>query len=320
MRKLILHLGYPKTATTTIQQNLFCRHKGINYLGRPFHGEKLTKALCIISDYDNIVFDQYLDFIVTVFDSIIEDDRTNVLSSEHHVHKFTLTLGGASERNIGLIAKRLHTVFKKIDDVDVQFLFTLRRQTDMLETYYVQKYNDFQRTSINTFDKFYEYSINHVNRGFMLTLDYDRVVSFYCDLFGSDRVSVLIFEEFITNMPSYCNKLSALLCVDKNEIMNLLEGRVENTSKTDDKNQKFKYFLDNNSTVYIMLKSVCKKMGCMGLLTPKLKRNILKIFYQKTEAVRLSSQQERVLKEIFRESNIRISQKNNLELQKFDYY
>jgi len=69
----------------------------------------------IISDYDDLIFDHYLDFLVGVFDKNLQENKINILSSEHHTHKFTLILGGAAERNLGLIAKRLALILKQIE-------------------------------------------------------------------------------------------------------------------------------------------------------------------------------------------------------------
>jgi hypothetical protein len=320
MRKLIVHLGYPKTGTTTIQRNFFSNHRRINYLGRPFDRAEIEKALYIISDFDDIVFNEYLNFIISVFDSNLADDKISVLSSEHHTHKFTLVLGGASERNMGLIAKRLYQIFELMDNVDVRFLFTIRRQIEMFESYYVQKYNDFKKTDINTFDKLYKFSIDHQDQGLMLALNYDKIISFYCDLFGSNKVTVLVFEEFIADRLNYCNKLAILLNIDEREILSLLSAQKENISNKDKEGGKFKYSLDEKNSIYIFLRSVYKKINYTSPLILKLKNRILKFFYIKTEAVRLDKNQKKNLKNIFKKSNHKVSSKNNLDLQRFDYF
>jgi len=42
MSNTFIHIGFPKTATTTLQNHLFSKHPGIHYLGKPYRDDDLT--------------------------------------------------------------------------------------------------------------------------------------------------------------------------------------------------------------------------------------------------------------------------------------
>lgn len=319
MKKLLIHLGYPKTATTTIQNRFFSKHPKINYLGRPFLNEEISKAMYIISDYDDLIFDHYLDFLVGVFDKNLQENKINILSSEHHTHKFTLILGGAAERNLGLIAKRLALILKQIEDIEIQFLFTLRNPISMFESYYIQKYNDFKKTDLNSFEKFYNYSIANLDHGFMLSLDYNCVISYYEKLFGKQNINILIFEEFLSDKNNYFSKLSKITAIEKNEIFEFIGGGKENISNKDRFGRKFKYSVREKSYFYKTLKMIYLKTNFKHPIFLRLKDLLLYLFSEKTEAIKLTDQQKQEIIEIFSNSNYELSNKYNLSLERFGY-
>ena len=39
-KKIFIHIGFPKTASTFLQKNIFPNIEGINYLGKPFKDKK----------------------------------------------------------------------------------------------------------------------------------------------------------------------------------------------------------------------------------------------------------------------------------------
>lgn len=55
-RKLFIHIGYSKTATTTLQNYLFKVHDQINYLVRPYYNSKLEKVLFEIKSLNKSKF------------------------------------------------------------------------------------------------------------------------------------------------------------------------------------------------------------------------------------------------------------------------
>ncbi len=203
MKKLVLHVGYPKTGTTSIQDGLFFSlNDNINYLG-------ITKAT--LSDYHNL-FRRILRPWITsrgeegreelkllLADRLI--DGMNLLSEESFIN---------SRSNPGRIfdpveIKQLLAPLS--DSIDV--VIVIRNQIDLIHSLYahggiIDKYGNAQnaKTYINIC------LTNKENRLFFCFTD---VIKKYKSVFGEHKVHILLFEDFLSDKDSYFNGWAKIL-------------------------------------------------------------------------------------------------------------
>jgi hypothetical protein len=89
MKKIIVHLGLPKTATTTLQHHLFqeLHNDGkINFLGKVVEFDKKTGKSYYINNSGGIIrkaAEERLNYEVSLeLESLLVEDRVNVFSDE----------------------------------------------------------------------------------------------------------------------------------------------------------------------------------------------------------------------------------------------
>ncbi|MEP0369137.1 MAG: hypothetical protein ABJN36_00805 [Cyclobacteriaceae bacterium] len=186
----IVHIGYPKTATTFLQWEVFPNLEGVNYVDYRTC-EKIFTPLIYLDEFD---YDpSYVQEILKTYGL----ERTNLFSFEGLVGAPFIYKGlGRSE-----IPERLRTLgFDKI-------IITLRDQEDMLDSLYRQyviqggvvRFADFIDRKRNW---------NLYQRSFNLDfLKYDSMVCKCHEIFGKDNVLVLPTEELKANANAFINQI-----------------------------------------------------------------------------------------------------------------
>lgn len=139
MSKVIIHIGYHKTATTSMQDDIFEKQKGINYLGKSskWYGcdrglhQDFVKAVC--SDDEETFSNQY-QYLKNRIDAFAKN-KDFLISDE-------LLLGDSRDFMGGNVAlsDRLDRISKLLSAYDIEVLLTLREYKTCLHSLYVQKY------------------------------------------------------------------------------------------------------------------------------------------------------------------------------------
>ena len=132
--KLYLHIGYPRTGTTTLQKHLYCKHPQINYLGknlsRSISEEKfnikfkpniseIIDLLLYLSDEE---YNKKYDYLFKKIDALdLSATKTNILSDEFiilnsiHYHK-------ATDKKLETFLSRFEKSFMQIETVSFMWL------------------------------------------------------------------------------------------------------------------------------------------------------------------------------------------------------
>ena len=217
MRREIIHIGFPKTATTTLQQHLFRPHPEILNVARPFADQRL-QALCTA-----LALSDDMDYPEEELSALIESHRNErprvLLYSDE-------TVVNSDIRSIA--AKRLKRLFP-----DAQILAVLRNQLDAFASNYANSGRRL-RPAPEPFSgrhvSFKNYlAFHHANpkRGFLFTLKYHETLEVYEQLFGRDRVHVMLFEEFMQDRSAFIAKLAEILEIDAKTAFEFVEGQHE---------------------------------------------------------------------------------------------
>lgn len=234
--QLVLHLGYPKTATTTLQIHLFPNHPEIFYLG------KKTGTNDYIAPPMFTLMNQLINAQSHVYEgghalrnlvrSYLNGERTVVISNEALIHPWAV--------DIATVARRAHEAFSPC-----KITIVIREQRDMLWSFYRAHGSLGQYLFLQTGDGFTTdfklplsaadwiwLQMHQFNKNFSATLLYNEVIKVYDELFGREHVHVLLYEEMRLDLPSFVRRLSGTLGIDPIRALELLDGRTENVTRS----------------------------------------------------------------------------------------
>jgi len=228
-----IHVGVPKSGTTTLQFNLFARHSQIVYIGKPYDdpsvSEEASQAVADLADslwqVDELEFD--LARAKALFELGVRGrgqrpGRCLVFSEEG--------LTGASGADRVCTAGRLHRIFGSC-----RILITVRNPLDALLAGHrwclarglIHVGFDAWIRQCRTFSLYNQCRNDFPLRQYL----YGRLVRAYQNEFGADRVLVLPLEMLSKDPAGYIHRLSGFLGVDEGEASRLLDqGPIQNRS------------------------------------------------------------------------------------------
>lgn len=195
--RLLVHIGVPKSATTSLQFGAFPNHPDIRYLGKPFYDEEFgyegSLATAELTDslwkQDELEFDYALARrrFETGIRPRLSENKLAVLSEEG------LSQASAGDRT--LTARRLVELCK---DVECSILITVREQKGALFSGHQWIYSR-RLTSLGFEDwirwcRSYSSYYGSCNDFPLRQYRYSRLVETYIELFGTTRVLVLPME------------------------------------------------------------------------------------------------------------------------------
>lgn len=221
--RVALHIGLPKTATTSLQNNvLYPAHLdgSIHYLGR--RGEALSNDYYnIFQAIDSKLIDREMqaDEVASLkkdFMALLKPDLLNVISEE----ALSLTHG------MGLV--RLKNFCRVLEDCDVKVLISLRNQDDFFVAYYAELYRwrFYKEKNVNTIDKFLDDALEHPNSQDYDILFYDRLLEAVFGMFPNTHV--MLFEDIQHDKDKYIQQLSSFFGLEKDYIDMHFFVKVEN--------------------------------------------------------------------------------------------
>ena len=237
MAKILLHIGSPKTASTSLQELFFTRlHRKnlINYLGKfsfsqvSSEQERLYWNICSKITYDLLWGEFFWDSLKNYqqkINPILLEERINVFSEERLFSRDSIRgMIPFSER-----VKRIQALFK---GHSVEVFCCLRRQPEYFFSRYVQNYRTHHHyiTKNSNIARYYQNFVLDP-QSISLMLNYVESLAPYRNAFG--KVNCLFFEELLEDGLSYYNKLAKLL-----EIKMISEDIVKERRNVRERNQK----------------------------------------------------------------------------------
>lgn len=194
MKKVILHLGLPKTATTLLQQQVFSKLKEqIDYAGvkqpRNLEQDELYSIIWNLVCLDEVGYKKDISGVKALLDSRMQKNTKPFVLSEEC---FSLDSG---ETNWQEKFKRLGEVF---DNYDVDIMITVRNPISAVFSYYVELYHSVKNKYVN----FIDFARNS-NRARIY--EYQYLNSIIINSFNNPKIDYIPFEllkndEFIPNV------------------------------------------------------------------------------------------------------------------------
>jgi len=226
--RIILHIGLHKTATTSLQYNVFysLHNDGlINFLGvlRDDNGkEKYNVASRFLSPsmLDRRLTKRKLLKARHGLEKMLSPDKVNVFSDE--------MISSSLDFNVGNLLANLKVIF---EDCDVVVLVSLRNQADMLLSRYVEHFvSCFSgNKKKDTFLKFVDHICNNVDSTEYIEFRYQDFLNLVSSNF--EKVKVLVFEDLKFDKDGYFGVLGDVLGIKGDELCRLFYADVKNKSK-----------------------------------------------------------------------------------------
>jgi hypothetical protein len=196
MSELLIHIGYHKTASSWLQQNLFRRESaGFGWLGKG--GANPVRRLV---NGDPLEFDA--DAVRCAIEPLLERKRDRgllpVISMERlSGHPFS---GGYDCKEI---ADRLAAVFSS-----ARVLIVVREQRSMILSTYKQYVRAGGAATLEQFLDPPRSKSRRVPWFDLRYFEYDRLIRYYRLLFGARCVLCLPFEQFVTDAPAFVSVIA----------------------------------------------------------------------------------------------------------------
>lgn len=224
MKRLLLHVGYPKAASTTLQNGLFMQlHKrqAIHFLGRAFES-RFYGTMASKREFKN-----WFRSVIQHHDADdslgpLSDSVTNLLSEGlfmmNERHNVEIASPGQLRDFFALKAEKL------------EVLLIMRAQATLIPSYYGQNYLRMKRKSLSGFidDNVRE---NWTGEGKIFNLH--NVVRAYASAFGEDNVHIVLFEDLASDKQAFSSALASALNLPLDLIQESMGADHLNQTKTD---------------------------------------------------------------------------------------
>ena len=226
--RLVFHVGYPKTGTTTLQRHVFPHLEKVDYLGKfiPGYGFSDPALYSAIDELLGAMIGNWGPERMKALYPAPAAGRTTLLSSEAFIHPV------AADPLI--VAERLHAAWP-----DARILITVRSQQELLASFYrnhgafasflyLAKKEGAPLGLPLGYSEWLDYNFLAPSKNLLGLLDFDHVIACYEQVFEPARVDVLLFEDMASQPEVFAEGLGRCINAPGPEIALLLNGRHEN--------------------------------------------------------------------------------------------
>jgi len=266
LKKIILHVGVSKTATTSMQKVFYRAYKEgmIEYLGKaklydtermfyPFYKERQS-----IQYASDIEFNKVKYKIKEKFNSYIEKSDKEIILLSDETFGDTI-VSYQKEKDLYRSIRRLHFIF---NEHDVSVLLVIRNQVDAIYSLYVEAYayyEEFPQT--DTFARFLESSLRQKKDGNLSAYYYDDVICEYERLFLKDNINIIFYEDLVGDPEGFIYTVADIINVDGKRLYKLMCHKKENV-----KNKKASGYVVRDQVVVrrYLAKTWYKALGYSG--------------------------------------------------------
>lgn len=323
-KKLYIHIGYPKTATTTLQRHCFSKINGLNYLGIYYQPNKLGQFEPQVVDALIFCDQKKISAISENFSNELYkkiDERPALYSNEGISNQFLAPRMDYSGKCIptspAKVARAIRTLFDE-SLFDVKIIMSVRNQPDALSSLYAQSHKGCYQSivSMDTFDKYIHDILENKNSFVSAGFRYDEVAQELRRTFGDGSVFILPFEHLSKAPELAIAELCAFMGINCLQEMDL--PVLNKTSSLSDGTRICK-----PRTAYNILSEIKKKYipgQSLGFswLVPKLKKIKLPKFGPQPTAS-MTNEQKISLAQFFLDSNMKLKELTPVDIESLGY-
>lgn len=218
----LIHIGLPKAASTTLQNNIFrAQERFVNFgkVNNTYQNEIVHDLIRRIRYQDSIAYDaKSVEGLVNQLrlGLAAEGDGRPLLFSDE-----ALSVEGGGDRRI--IATRLHDLLSP-----AKVLIVLRSQASMLKSLYLHAVKSGgERRSFTDWLKVNYSGITFTTK-WRIGLDYNALVGVYEEIFGAENVVVLVLEEMNDPRTNFFHQLQDIVGIPAQDIHLCLSATRDN--------------------------------------------------------------------------------------------
>lgn len=193
-KTLYLHIGYPKTATTSLQDYFFSKLTEVEYIGKPYQREWHKNLHDII-------------FKSSKINLKIQPKYKKIIWSEENFLKFQFYKDNQ-------IIKRLENIKNIFFGYEIIILITLRKHSDLLKSTFQQFHEELIKNKINVFEissKNKNLNLNENYKTFIEMYDYYNLYQNLLKLFNKNQIHFLFYEKLVENQNKFLNEVYQIL-------------------------------------------------------------------------------------------------------------
>ena len=238
---LYLHIGYPKTSTTSLQNHLFAQHHQINYLGvkipRGFYRKDFAKEeykpnvlefLNLLQTLSDDEFNKKNDYLLKMIDSMdLSANKTNLIAYN------ILYMAKIKNPKLEIFLSRFEKLFRQ-KKINVYYSFTIRSPCELIAALYVtvtHGQGSVGYTPSDLIESISKKIFNNPNVKLLVdALFYYKLYTYICSITDVNKIKVLVFEKFILNPNEFIDELSEYLKIDNILARKISRNKKENAS------------------------------------------------------------------------------------------
>ena len=238
---LHLHIGYPKTGNTSLENYLYPQHQQINYLGvkipRGFYRKDFAKEqykpnvlefLNLLRTLSDDEFNKKNDYLLKKIESMdLSANKTNLIAYN------ILYLGKIKDTKLEIFLSRFEKLFRQ-KKINVYYSFTIRSPCELIAALYVATTLGTGSIGYTPSDLIESLSKNKFNNPKLkLLVDalfYYKLYKYICSITDANKIKVLIFEKLVSNPNEFIDDLSEYLKIDNILAKKIFSNKKENTS------------------------------------------------------------------------------------------
>jgi len=234
-----IHIGLPKTATTTLQEHLFANHSQIHYFGK-YVGKGFSPVVrpLLVAKFSQTTSWDSSDIRMADIPKQLayakNQNLTPLLSEE--------ALGSIRPRRKKEQAKRFAEAFG-----DCQIILVIREPVSFIKSYYLQMLKSFQKLrkiqrpvwmkSLGEAPRYFDINqwmdaVWHCRNSPRQIISYATTAEVYARVFGKKNVKLLIFESFVRTPDHFITSLCDHIGIDSREGVDLITEKRSNEGMT----------------------------------------------------------------------------------------
>ena len=308
--KIAVHIGLPKTGSTTLQNYFFSKHSQVEYFGQQGLWENETSRTLLKS----LLIDGYSETasVQKVISEVIE--RTNNENKALVISDEALSFGEFMLRSNAWEIRSNHkaTAIKIKQNLGHAHVFiVLRNQLDWMKSMHRQGLKSERYCEVN-FDRWYSKEISDYKEHLIDLLNYDKLVQTYTDILGGDNIHIFFFEDYKNSFENLATEMATILEVDSVQAEILVKDKIANKTANN--------FYGSPASVKKFLK--LPTVAPLKKIIPTATKNFVKDKIRKSQNFddRISKTVEAEIKGLFYDSNTKLFTLLNKEKKAYGQY
>lgn len=313
---ILVHIGYAKVASTTLQKQLFNKHPSVRFMGiypvnnignnslecdlqNPYFTDPKIKSFFELLNHSNqYSFDEQK--AIQLRDAIMSKYHDNSKLTVFSDERFSSVFFSFPDYKIKL--KRLYKLFP-----DAKILIMIRNQMDIICSQYRDHPfdpRDFHNGKPVSIEKWIDLDLSNAEFSYLRSLKYDEMVYFCKNLFGVENVEVFPLEEWLYSFDDFIYRISYFMGIEQEKTFDLLKDKRENSGV---------------SARYNRFRNIRRKISPFEI-QPFIPRFLLEwIKKGKKHKVEINNRYKDYLDSFFEESNKNLIEQTGIDLKRYDY-